>query len=126
MRFSVESRVPFLTRELADFLLSLPEAYLISPEGETKHIFRLRCGVSFRMMFWTDATRSASKRLRRSGCWEWPKPFVAGCASTCILPFFVQAEVLKEFDLIATGKKPFSWQVWRWINFSRWYSHFVA
>jgi asparagine synthase (glutamine-hydrolysing) len=42
------------------------------------------------------------------------------------LPFLNQAEILKEFDLIATGRKPFSWQVWRWINFSRWYGRFLA
>lgn len=40
MRFSIESRVPFLTIELADFLYSLPEEYLISLSGETKSIFR--------------------------------------------------------------------------------------
>jgi len=40
MRFSVESRVPFLTTDMADLLLSLPESYLISPRGETKHVFR--------------------------------------------------------------------------------------
>ncbi|MGJ7554238.1 asparagine synthase (glutamine-hydrolyzing) [Variovorax sp. RB3P1] len=40
MRFSVESRVPFLTTSLCDFLYSLPEEYLISPTGETKHLFR--------------------------------------------------------------------------------------
>ncbi len=40
MRFSVESRVPFLTASLADFLLTLPEDYLISRTGATKHILR--------------------------------------------------------------------------------------
>lgn len=40
MAFSIESRVPFLTIPIADFLLSLPENYLISDEGVTKHIFR--------------------------------------------------------------------------------------
>lgn len=40
MRFSVESRVPFLTLELVDLLLSMPEEYLISQNGETKNIFR--------------------------------------------------------------------------------------
>lgn len=40
MRWSIESRVPFLTIELAEFLLSLPEEYLISKNGQTKHIFR--------------------------------------------------------------------------------------
>lgn len=40
MRWSIESRVPFLTTDLAEFLLSLPESYLLSPQGETKHVFR--------------------------------------------------------------------------------------
>lgn len=40
MNFSVESRVPFLNRKLVEFTLSLPEQYLLSPEGETKHILR--------------------------------------------------------------------------------------
>jgi asparagine synthase (glutamine-hydrolysing) len=40
MRFSIENRVPFLTIQLAEFVLSLPENFLISEEGETKSIFR--------------------------------------------------------------------------------------
>jgi len=40
MRFSVESRVPFLTLNMAELLLTLPEEYLVSFQGETKHIFR--------------------------------------------------------------------------------------
>lgn len=40
MRWSIEARVPFLTVELAEFVLRLPESYLLSPDGETKHVFR--------------------------------------------------------------------------------------
>ncbi len=40
MRFSIENRVPFLTIPLAEFLLTLPEEFLISQNGETKSIFR--------------------------------------------------------------------------------------
>lgn len=40
MRFSVESRVPFLTLEMVELALSLPESYLISAQGETKSVFR--------------------------------------------------------------------------------------
>ena len=40
MNWSIESRVPFLTTDLAEFALSLPENYLISSEGRTKNIFR--------------------------------------------------------------------------------------
>ncbi len=40
MAFSIESRVPFLTIDLIEFLLSLPSRYLVSPAAETKCIFR--------------------------------------------------------------------------------------
>jgi asparagine synthase (glutamine-hydrolysing) len=126
MRFSVESRVPFLTLELVELLLSLPEAYLISPQGETKHIFR----AAMRGIVPDDILGRRDKIGFETPEKEW----LLGMAETVRgwlrvdlnLPFFNQAEVLKEFDLIAAGKKPFSWQVWRWINFSRWYSHLVA
>jgi asparagine synthase (glutamine-hydrolysing) len=40
MNWSIESRVPFLTTDLAEYVLSLPENYLMSNEGKTKSIFR--------------------------------------------------------------------------------------
>ena len=40
MAHSIESRVPFLTIDLAEFLLKMPENFLLSNDGETKHIFR--------------------------------------------------------------------------------------
>jgi asparagine synthase (glutamine-hydrolysing) len=40
MAFSVESRVPFLTHDFAQFLVSLPATHLISRDGTRKHVFR--------------------------------------------------------------------------------------
>ncbi len=40
MRFSIESRVPFLDRALNELLLSLPEDWLVGPDGTTKRILR--------------------------------------------------------------------------------------
>jgi asparagine synthase (glutamine-hydrolysing) len=40
MRFSIENRVPFLTLPMAELMLSLPESFLVSREGRTKHVFR--------------------------------------------------------------------------------------
>lgn len=40
MRWTVESRVPFLYPDLAEFALSLPAHYLVSDKGESKHLFR--------------------------------------------------------------------------------------
>ena len=40
MRFSIESRVPFLDVHLVEYLFSLPEEYLISDAGCSKYVFR--------------------------------------------------------------------------------------
>ncbi len=40
MAHSVESRVPFLTPEMVNFTLGLPEEYLISADGVSKSVFR--------------------------------------------------------------------------------------
>ncbi|KAB8036809.1 asparagine synthase (glutamine-hydrolyzing) [Silvanigrella paludirubra] len=40
MAFSVESRVPFLTKNLVEYGLSLPAEYLLDENGTTKSIFR--------------------------------------------------------------------------------------
>jgi asparagine synthase (glutamine-hydrolysing) len=40
MYHSIESRVPFLLPDFAEFLLSLPENYLINDQGVTKYVFR--------------------------------------------------------------------------------------
>lgn len=40
MFFSIESRVPFLTHDLAEFLFRLPENFIVSNDGLTKRILR--------------------------------------------------------------------------------------
>ena len=126
MRFSVESRVPFLTTTLADFMLTLPEEYLVSPLGETKHLLRkaMRGLVPDEILDRRDKIGFATPEQ----AWlmqmapqvrEWLR-YPLG------LPFFRQDEVLKAFDEVVAGRRPFSWQVWRWINFTRWYARQFA
>lgn len=40
MHFSIESRVPFLDRKMIEHVLTLPEHFIISSRGETKHLLR--------------------------------------------------------------------------------------
>ena len=40
MRWSIESRVPFLNNQLTELVLSFPENFLLSGNGETKSVFR--------------------------------------------------------------------------------------
>ena len=126
MHFSIESRVPFLTLEQAELLLSLPEHYLISQGGETKSVFRAamrgivpdeildrkdKIGFQTPEQLWLT---SMSGTVR-----EWLQEDIG-------LAFLDQAAIVREFEDIIGGRKAFSWQVWRWINFIRWHQHFLA
>lgn len=126
MRFSVESRVPFLTLDMVNLLLSLPESYLISAKGETKSVFR----AAMRGIVPDDVLDRRDKIGFATPEQVWLTSMVdtiRGWLRVDLhLPFFDQAEALREFELIMAGKKPFTWQVWRWINFCRWHSHFIA
>lgn len=126
MNFSVESRVPFLTLDMVDLLLSLPESYLISPKGETKHVFRaaMRGIVPDEILNRRDkigfATPEQAWLLSIADTVRgWLKDDLG-------LPFLKQQEILASFERIVAGQQAFSWQVWRWINFSHWYKNFVA
>lgn len=124
MRFSVESRVPFLTTDMANFLLSLPEHYLISSSGETKSVLR----AAMRGIVPDDILDRRDKVGFETPEKQWllsMADVVRKWISEDVgLPFLNQAEIVRDFDMIAAGKKPFSWQVWRWINFIRWYGVF--
>lgn len=126
MRFSIESRVPFLTLEQAELLLSLPEHYLISQGGETKSVFRAamrgivpdeildrkdKIGFQTPEQLWLTSMAGTVR--------EWLQADIQ-------LPFLDQAAILREFEDIIGGRKAFSWQVWRWINFIRWHQHFLT
>ncbi|MGN7905883.1 asparagine synthase (glutamine-hydrolyzing) [Pseudomonas sp. 22373] len=120
MRFSIESRVPFLNTNMTEFLLSMPEHYLISDAGETKHIFRAAMrGI---------VPDSILNRRDKVGFETPEKDFILGNAAVMRtwlsddlgLPFIVKDNLLKEFDGVVGGKIRYSSQVWRWVNFYRW------
>jgi asparagine synthase (glutamine-hydrolysing) len=121
MAFSIESRVPFLTIEMADLLLSLPESYLISDEGETKHVFReaMKGIVPEEILYRKDKVGFETPELK----WfiEVQDVLRNWLSEDLELPFLDSREILKSFDEIISGRQPFSWQVWRWVNFYRWY-----
>lgn len=121
MRWSVESRVPFLTADLANFLLSLPEQYLISQQGETKSVFRaaMRGIVPDEILDRRD--KIGFETPEKAWLIGMADQIRAWLSMDIAVPFLNQKEIIKEFNLIVAGKKPFSWQVWRWINFIRWY-----
>lgn len=126
MRFSVESRVPFLTTALADFLLTLPEEYLVAPNGETKHLLRR----AMRGLVPQDVLDRRDKIGFATPEHEWLLQMAPQIREwlryPLHLPFLRQGELLKAFDQVVAGQRPFSWQVWRWINFARWHAQHFA
>ena len=120
MRWSLESRVPFLTTDMAEFVLGLPERYLISPQGETKHLFRaaMRGIVPDAVLDRRDKVGFATPeldwfRVLRPKLADW----LDGAAA---VPFLDEQACRAEVAAIVDGRRRFSWQAWRLINFCRW------
>lgn len=122
MQFSVESRVPFLTTPMAELLLSLPEDYLISAQGETKSVFRaaMRGIVPDAILDRRDKIGFATPEQ------EWfvtladqAREWLRGADN---VPFLHRVPLLQAFDAMVSGRTPFSWQAWRWINYIRWHT----
>lgn len=125
MRFSVESRVPFLTQQQAEFMLSLPESFLISDKGETKSVFR----AAMRGIVPDEILDRKDKIGFQTPEREW-LTHMSGTVRQWIsedisVPFLDQRKVLESFDEMIAGRRPFSWQVWRWVNFIRWHQRFL-
>ena len=123
MRFSVESRVPFLTTDLADFLFSLPENFLMSGTGETKSVFRaaMRGIVPNAILDRRDKIGFATPEI------DWLSALTAHVrhwiSDASGIEFLKPRLMLQEFDRMLAGRVRTSWQVWRWINFCRWYTN---
>ena len=121
MAFSIESRVPYLTLPFAELLLSMPEEYLISRTGETKHVFRaaMRGIVPDIILDRKDKIGFATpEKDWLSGIADVAREWLRGSEE---VPFLKSEMILKRFDSILEGKSKFDWQVWRWINFVKWY-----
>jgi asparagine synthase (glutamine-hydrolysing) len=121
MWFSVESRLPFLTVPLANLLLSMPEQYLISDTGETKSVFRAAMRgivpdevLDRRDKIGFDAPEQSWMMAEDSPARDWLR-------ASHKIPFLNQKAMLERFDAVASGKAAYSWQIWRWVNFVRWY-----
>jgi len=121
MLFHVESRVPFLTIPIANLLLSLPEHYLISAQGETKHVFRK----AMQGIVPNDVLARKDKIGFATPERDWIRRMQVEVrkilSDSADIPFMKSKELCAEFDDIIAGNKKFSWQVWRWVNYILWY-----
>lgn len=121
MAFSLESRVPFLSLQLVQYMMSLPEDYLVSEHGRTKHIFReaLKGVVPSAILERKDKIgfETEEEFLLRSNAATLRTLF----ADAEDVPIFNVPDLLQRFDAIIDRKIPFSGEVWRWLNFIKWY-----
>lgn len=125
MLFSVESRVPFLTPELVEFIFSLPEEFLITNEGETKAVFReaMRDIVPSEILNRKDKIGFQTPEES----WLMEERDLIDCillSNTAKNLPFVNFKKLKENWLqIREGKLSYDSRVWRWINIIKWIDH---
>lgn len=122
MHFSIESRVPFLTTGLSDLLYSLPEEFLISAGGETKSIFRaaMRGIVPDAVLDRSDKVGFATPE--RDWLFKAASTVNAWLIEGEKVPFLNTGEVLRVFSAMISGRVPFSWQIWRFVNYIRWWN----
>lgn len=119
MFYSVESRVPFLTPKLADFIYSLPEEYLIDHNGTTKSIFRraMHGIVPDEILDRRDKIGFATPEQ------DWLEdlgPWVENVLKQNLesLPMLKADVILAEWDRAALGNHPSG--LWRWVNLCMW------
>ena len=121
MAFAIESRVPFLTIPMASLLFSMPEKYLISENGETKHVFReaMRGIVPDEILQRKDkigfTTAESTWLIKISPhLRQWIR-------ESSDISLFNIPKMLMQFDQVIEGRRAFSWEIWRWVNFCRWH-----
>lgn len=122
MAHSIESRVPFLTPQLAEFILSLPEEHLIARDGTTKAVFRqaMRGIVPDRILDRRDKIGFETPEQRWLATLRpWVDEVLSGAAAADV-PALNLPAVRREWGAVLDGKRPFDWRVWRWINLIRW------
>lgn len=122
MAHSVESRVPFLTPDLVEFCLGLPEDYLIARDGTSKAVFRkaMRGIVPDEILDRRDKIGFETPELdwlRALG--PWVTSVLASDAGREMAPLNLPA-LATEWAAVADGTRPFGNHVWRALNLVRW------
>lgn len=121
MAFSIESRVPFLTPKLVNFALSLPEHYIIDLQATTKAVFRQAMqGI---------LPEALLQRKDKVGFQTPEKAWLTSMNEYIMDVLSVSQQDIawlnienakKDWHAIVKGNKPFTSNVWRWINLIRW------
>jgi len=120
MRWSIESRVPFLTVPIAEFLLQLPESYLLSPDGQTKRLLRLAMKGIVPDKILDRKDKIGFQTPERSWLSDHPTDVQSWMRGAFEVPFLEGAESARAVCRGLTSRKSGSLSVWSLINFSVW------
>jgi asparagine synthase (glutamine-hydrolysing) len=120
MRWSIESRVPFLTHGLAEFVLRLPEDYLVGPDGTSKRLLRsaMRGILPTEIVERRDKIGFEAPEAELIARIADPKEaWLDGLRS---LPFIDARLVEQRFNAVIAGRSRHTSQAWRWVTLGRW------
>jgi len=120
MRWSVESRVPFLNKDIVEFIFSLPEEYLISETGETKSILR----AAMREV----VPQKILDRKDKIGFSTNDKDYLSSLQNNIErylliakkIPFLKYEECVSEFNRSLDSDVDINKNIWRLFNLCRW------
>lgn len=126
MAFGIESRVPFLTPEIVEFTLALPEEYIIAPDGTSKAVFR-------RAMHGIVPKPILERRDKigfstPEGRWlrqlhPWIEEVLASEVAESI-PYLNAPELRREWNRSHNGSGSVPEHVWRCVNYIQWAATF--
>lgn len=126
MAHSVESRVPFLTPALAEFILSLPEHYLLEADGTSKAVFRIamRGIVPDEVLDRRDKIGfETPEQAWLGGLAPWLDRVFSSDAAGRFLPLHVPGMQDKWAQMLA-HRRPWDATPWRWLNAITWAERF--
>ena len=122
MRWSVESRVPFLTTKFAEYLLKLPENYLLSDSGQTKHIFREAMRGIVPDVILDRQDKIGFQTPENEIIREIGKQVMEAAGSLEVLPFVDVNKLRNELSKTLRGESNQPLRVWHIYNMSRFIS----
>lgn len=126
MAFSIESRVPFLTPKFAEYILRLPDAYIIGNDGTTKRVFReaMRGIVPDAILDRKDKIGFATPEeawLQRLG--GWIESMLQSEAARSV-PALDLATTRRMWEETMSGRRRLDFDLWRALNVIHWTRQF--
>ena len=122
MIYSVESRVPFLSQAMVEFVFSLDESLLLDAKGTTKSVFRaaMRGVVPDAILDRRDKIGFATPQNRwLAAMAPWAERVLASEAARSI-PAINPKTIVTQWAATRYAGVPLPDAAWRWLNLIRW------